>query len=671
MEFAGCCPTCDEFACGVGELRCGFCGFRLQFGGSRRRAGFSRHVSIPAPRPPVLMVGNPRARGNVNDIVQDLLTAMADLTDQVYVVLLAVRESARDRDTRAVASVEVEDTWDEDSDSDFEDVFEEIPEAPEPPPRPETCDICCDRPQDSLLSPCGHPICAVCGWAENDRSGTCPWCKGNIEDVKQLRHGESPSQGLFDQSATSAPCIFRHVDSTQLEKKHTLPVQVSCASSVLSWTGAATARNVKHCGEHCPKDLNTELHRIHTFYGWPESTPVRPEHLAKLGFFYLGVRDKVECAFCGGVLHQWEEGDDPKREHERHYPHCPFIRNCATSNVPLDSPDGDSSDGQSERRGHTESEPPPPPGGTDCPKHPELSSEEDRLSTFFRWPLYSPISPRKLAQAGFYYTYIDDQVKCYWCEGGLKDWQAGDDPWTEHARWYGEECGFVLRERGIGYVRQIKNTFPSLVQVAHHHSQQDFVQDFIVGSANVTVQVGNLDPEDEFEERVLDAMDSRVVRNVVEMGFGQQNVETVVRRRLRARRGPFTTMTDLVESLLAMDEHPDGQGQDPDAEDEEDRNVEGPTPTGNQEPEEAAAEQMEEEPEEETPASMEELQQRLRRMKEERMCKICMSNDATMVFIPCGHLCCCEGCAHSMRSRGRKCPICRARILKVQRAFLA
>ncbi|XP_078579679.1 baculoviral IAP repeat-containing protein 7-like [Branchiostoma floridae x Branchiostoma japonicum] len=465
------------------------------------------------------------------------------------------------------------------------------------------------------------------------------------------------------------------------------------ASDFYAYDTVDSPRNLKNCSEHCPKDLNTELHRVHTFFGWPEGTPVRPERLAKLGFFYLGVRDKVECAFCGGVLHQWEEGDDPKTEHQRHYPHCPFIRNCATSNVPLDNPatpnvPQDSPDScteqqssgqwrnfaqqdstveqQSERRGHIESEPPPPPGGTDHPKHPELSSEEDRLSTFFRWPLYSPISPRKLAQAGFYYTYIDDQVKCYWCEGGLKDWQAGDDPWTEHARWYGEECGFVLRERGIGYVRQIKNTFPSLVQVAHHYSQQDFVQDFIVGAANVTVQVGEGDPEDEFEERVLDAMDSRVVRNVVEMGFGQQNVEIVVRRRLRARRGPFTTMTDLVEALLAMDDNEE-PAEDPYTEDEEDRNAVGPTPTGNQEP---AVEQMEE-PEDETPASMEELQRRLQRMKEERMCKICMTNDATMVFIPCGHLCCCEGCAHTMRSRGRKCPICRARILKVQRAFLA
>ncbi|CAH1246362.1 Hypp7712 [Branchiostoma lanceolatum] len=179
MQFAGCCPTCDEFACGVDELHCGFCGFRMQF--SSQRAGYSRHVNIPAPRPPVFMVGNPWAASNVNDIVQDLL-AMIDRTDQVYVVVLAVRESALERDTLAVASVQAEDS--EDSDSDFEDIWEEIPEDPPPPrPVPETCFICADRQQDCLLSPCGHSICTVCGFEVRERGNMCPWCKGNIEDI--------------------------------------------------------------------------------------------------------------------------------------------------------------------------------------------------------------------------------------------------------------------------------------------------------------------------------------------------------------------------------------------------------------------------------------------------------------------------------------------------------
>jgi hypothetical protein len=29
---------------------------------------------------------------------------------------------------------------------------------------------------------------------------------------------------------------------------------------------------------------------------------------------------------------------------------------------------------------------------------------------------------------------MSDQVKCFYCDGGLKNWQPEDDPWVEHAR---------------------------------------------------------------------------------------------------------------------------------------------------------------------------------------------------------------------------------------------
>lgn len=45
-----------------------------------------------------------------------------------------------------------------------------------------------------------------------------------------------------------------------------------------------------------------------------------------------------------------------------------------------------------------------------------------------------------------------------------------------------------------------------------------------------------------------------------------------------------------------------------------------------------------------------------RRLKEQRLCRICMEEDITIAFLPCGHLCCCAHCAPAMR----KCPICRA-----------
>ena len=27
-------------------------------------------------------------------------------------------------------------------------------------------------------------------------------------------------------------------------------------------------------------------------------------------------------------------------------------------------------------------------------------------------------------------------MRCFFCYGGLQSWEQGDDPWTEHARWF-------------------------------------------------------------------------------------------------------------------------------------------------------------------------------------------------------------------------------------------
>lgn len=33
-----------------------------------------------------------------------------------------------------------------------------------------------------------------------------------------------------------------------------------------------------------------------------------------------------------------------------------------------------------------------------------------------------------------------DKVRCFFCYGGLQSWERGDDPWTEHARWFPRYC---------------------------------------------------------------------------------------------------------------------------------------------------------------------------------------------------------------------------------------
>ena len=51
---------------------------------------------------------------------------------------------------------------------------------------------------------------------------------------------------------------------------------------------------------------------------------------------------------------------------------------------------------------------------------------------------------------------IGDHVQCFYCDGGLKNWERDDVPWAEHARWFGN-CAFLKLKKGIGFVSWVKN----------------------------------------------------------------------------------------------------------------------------------------------------------------------------------------------------------------------
>lgn len=61
------------------------------------------------------------------------------------------------------------------------------------------------------------------------------------------------------------------------------------------------------------------------------------------------------------------------------------------------------------------------------------------------------------------------------------------------------------------------------------------------------------------------------------------------------------------------------------------------------------------------------LEEQLRRLQEERTCKVCMDKEVSIVFIPCGHLVVCQECVPSLR----KCPICKGIIKGTVCTFLS
>ena len=138
---------------------------------------------------------------------------------------------------------------------------------------------------------------------------------------------------------------------------------------------------------------------------WPADNPMTPEELASAGFYYTGISDRVQCAFCFGVLRNWEEGDEAMSEHARYFPNCPFILHEEVNNVPMEQITPTNPDVLAQTLGITVNE------GTDDlgvvmqrPKRPDMAIESVRLKTFERWPTQMAQSAQDLASAGFYYT---------------------------------------------------------------------------------------------------------------------------------------------------------------------------------------------------------------------------------------------------------------------------
>lgn len=220
-------------------------------------------------------------------------------------------------------------------------------------------------------------------------------------------------------------------------------------------------------------DYRFESSRLQSFKDWPCSW-IKPEKLAAAGFYYTGESDKVRCFECHIEICEWQADDNPMTDHQRWSGRCRFIRNIPCGNVPIGA--------------DPSTIPAPVPKGMDVcgpygsiympysgpddeaieervdfklrqksassPKHPEYASYAVRIASFDKWPKALPQTKESLATAGFYYTGSGDQTLCYYCGGGLRDWERDDDPWIEHAKWF-DYCPYLLLTKGTAFVSNI------------------------------------------------------------------------------------------------------------------------------------------------------------------------------------------------------------------------
>ncbi|XP_010081526.1 PREDICTED: E3 ubiquitin-protein ligase XIAP [Pterocles gutturalis] len=468
-----------------------------------------------------------------------------------------------------------------------------------------------------------------------------------------------------------------------------------------------------------------EHYRLGTFVEFPFGCPVSASALAQAGFVYTGEGDKVKCFSCRTTVEGWVPGDSAVETHKKLSPNCKFITESTflennvhplaqnyqhrtengSSNSALPCTLDDTSDLEADYLLRTRQV--VDMSDNLFPKNPAMCSEETRLNSFHNWPLNGQLTPTELANAGFYYTGAGDQVACFCCGGKLKNWEPSDRAWSEHKRHF-PKCLFVLG-RDVGNV-QSESIPAELGRSALNNAQHprnpsmanygrrlqtfltwiypvdkeqlaeagfystgngDHVLCFHCGGGlqewkenedpwdqhakwfpgcrfvskekgiefinNVHLRDGCRDSTAEAAEGTILPKDyllqNPLVQSAIDMGFSLSEIRNTMEKKLQMSGESHTSVEDLVADLSAQKENTR----------EEERN-------------EISVEEDEH-------LSTEE---KLRRLQEEKLCKICMAKDISVVLIPCGHLVACKECAEALE----KCPLCRTNIMKKQEIFM-
>ncbi|CAK8695782.1 unnamed protein product [Clavelina lepadiformis] len=479
-----------------------------------------------------------------------------------------------------------------------------------------------------------------------------------------------------------------------------------------------------------PGDPERETYRLATFKNFPSNVQVDVRKLASNGFYFTGYKDRVKCFSCGQCVEDWKKEDDPTslRWHktncdfrlgkdERNIPinlmHHRLglmsvannqniagsienlditaqqtstqkrIResinsnnmNLSTSNsanhtiaaVSLSATTSSDSTSTSyavsttmvseaDHRNIITSQSNRNLFSCLNPVNPHMRSEESRVQTFLdhssSWPAHRiRATPRQIAKAGMYYLGVRDRVKCWYCNGGLQNWERYDDPWEEHAKWF-PTCEFILQQRGVEYVHGISSRFPNLRR-PHIRNPANITSLRAVESgtrmcserlASASAPRSIIDPREKERmkmRRIDEEMSSsELVTEAKLMGFEENVIREALKIKYERTGRGFSNLEGLLEKIL-----PETNEQ----------LITSPLPSSSITPATSAS----------SLATVSGLQE-IRRLEQERLCKKCGKEQASVVLIPCGHIACCVACAENLET----CPICRSSVREKFRSFI-
>ncbi|XP_067679819.1 baculoviral IAP repeat-containing protein 7-like [Haliotis asinina] len=269
------------------------------------------------------------------------------------------------------------------------------------------------------------------------------------------------------------------------------------------------------------------------------------------------------------------------------------------------------------------------------PKHVKYKEYLDRLGSFVAWPIkYVPKTPEELATAGFFYIGSADRVTCFQCGITLRDWEADHNPVEEHRR-YSAECEFINRTHmpnlGVSERNTVSGHLPLGASVTVGGVERSAVRQSNTGSFEC-FSTGNT-------QSVASTMLTDVKRSVIVVNSAEAPLNNLTINGHSCGNRPLPTggrNTDPVSGTSATKTVMSDQVV---------TTAQGTPNTSELHP----------------------LLAENKRLKEMRMCRVCRTKDATILFLPCGHLATCPGCADTVHD----CVVCGRSILGTVKTYLS
>ncbi|XP_055882705.1 uncharacterized protein LOC106069079 [Biomphalaria glabrata] len=265
---------------------------------------------------------------------------------------------------------------------------------------------------------------------------------------------------------------------------------------------------------------------------------------------------------------------------------------------------------------------------TEHPKRFEYAMLLKRMETFTAWPRDHHLTPKKLAKAGFYYAGYGDCVRCFYCGGGLRNWEDEDDVWVEHARWF-PKCAYILRRMGQVFVDTVQE-----LNESYDH----------INFSMVVEKMGNAVQASQFDTKDTPLKRDPAVKTVVDMGFPYAEVIAAAEK---IKQSENTLSADILYEKLVSD----NINRVPNASRMFDLKLA----------------KMKSESSSRAEEKLRALKETNEQLRQQTVCKICMDKEVAVVFLPCGHLVSCTDCAAAMKD----CPVCRKHVKGTVRAFMS